>query len=424
MFGISFIGPGAESGASLKDLVNVPGLPVPYCKDNLLSDHLLAAAFMQSLHLTVQQHINPETKEGFSCISYYSDDQKDGALTSKEDFGFLATMSAPFVRRLVKIVDKLGPALEIRPRAGEQKEKPTANLEHDPELDALLEGDVYVSEQEALEIISGWPSPKSQTQTELGGFTIFYDMIRLVWVHEWAHALTGHVVLLNDELGLSKLHEFSTERAGGSLYGKFTRSEVLQALEAHADEFATRTCIQGILWGHDPVADIAGPRVDLMDRLLLFNIACCVFAITWALAEKKYSPDDTFRPPLKDLTDDTPGPIYALTRSTHPPAVLRYQNFRGFQREISANYRDAQGATHLSTMVDAYSYGFVLTLGQLSRYFYGLQVMTPMWARTPTEKVLEAYTNHLVDVSVALSPKLMERYYIPTVDPYAEEEPA
>jgi len=72
-------------------------------------------------------------------------------------------------------------------------------------------------------------------------------------------------------------------------------------------------------------------------------------------------------------------------------------------------------------MVDAYSHLFLRTLGELSGYFFALEAVTPMIARTPTEKVLEAYTNHLVEVSMALAPKLMDRYYLPTTNPYADD---
>jgi hypothetical protein len=424
MLGIDFIGPGEgnTSETSLAELAAVPGLPAPYRKDNLLSKHLRNTVLFQAFEISGQHHINPVTGEEFRCVSYYSEDQKNTAVTSKEDFGYLAVMSMAFVRRLVKIVEKLRPALEQRPRADKSKEKKAEQkLEQDPELNRLLEGNLQVSEAEALDIVSRWPSPESQTQTALDSFTIFYDAIRLIWVHEWAHALTGHATLLQEELGLSRLYEFSTERAGDSLYEQFPRNEVFQALEVHADEFATRTCIRGILWYSDPVADIAGPFIDLMDRLLHFNVACCIFAIVWALQEKKYSPDDTFRPPLRPLTDEEEGPIFATTTSTHPPAALRYQNFRDFQREITADYRDAQGQTHLSATVDAYSFQFVLKLGELSPYFYALEVVTPMIGRTPTAKVLGAYADHLVEVSMAIAPKLEQRYYLPTVDPYADE---
>ena len=422
--GIDFIGPGDAKvyDKLLAELAAVPGLPAPYRKDNLLSKHLSSTVFFQALELTLQKHVNPVSDEEFRCISYYSEEQRNTAVTSKEDFGYLAVISMAFVRRLVKIVDKLRPALEQRNRAGEAKDKKTEEkLEQDPELTLLLEGNLQVSEAEALEIVSGWPAPESQTQTELGSFSIFYDAIRLIWVHEWAHALTGHATLLQEELGLSRLYEFSTERAGDSLYEQFPRNEVLQALEVHADEFATRTCVRGILWFSDPVADIAGPRIDLIDRLLLFNVACCIFAIVWALQEKKYSPDDTFRPPLKPLTDEDTGPIFAITKSTHPPAAMRYQNFRGYEREIASMYRDAQGQAHLGPVVDAYSFGFVDKLGELSPHFYALKVLTPLIARTPTTKILEAYADRLVEVSAAISPKLEERYYLPTNDPYADD---
>ena len=107
---------------------------------------------------------------------------------------------------------------------------------------------VEVSRAEALKIVAGWPAADTcAAQLPLGGFALFYDLLRLVWLHEWAHALCGHAGLAHKELGLLRLHEFAAEREGEDVVEGlgFPRHEVMQALELHADGFATRYCVGG-----------------------------------------------------------------------------------------------------------------------------------------------------------------------------------
>ncbi len=418
MLGIEFIGPGRRESddARAAEIGAVAGLPPAYRSTNALSDHLSRAVFYDALYLSSRQHWNVATVEPFRCAAYYAEDQIDPAICSRERFGHLATMSIAFVRRLIGVSERLGAALAHRPRAGARGEAETtrSTLPRDPDLGALLRGDAQVGEAEALEIVAGWPAGPG-AERELGSYTLFYDMIRLIWLHEWAHALCGHVALAETELGVERLHEFSADRAdgGGGNDAAPRRNEVFQGLEIHADEFAVRHCIGHLLWGYDPMAEMAGRRIDLMDRLLIFNVACCCFTVMWALAERRYSPDDTFYAPPGS------GERFVVTRSTHPPAVLRYDRFRGFQRDLTHQYGVRQGHPELATYVDAFSFGFLKPLRELSPYFAPLDAVTPMIARTPTTKALIDYGDHLVRRGEPLAAKLESLCYLPTADPGA-----
>lgn len=428
MLGVRFIGPGLNSSTDplVNEITRSPSLPKPYFKESMLSDHLISACFFDALELSAKVHVNLESGEGFGCVSYYTEDQQDGAFSSGEGFGHVSTMSAPFVRRLVKISHLLTPALNLRPRTSSAASPTKTHRmpQNDHDLNALLGGNAQVSETEALSIVSNWPSTNGPAQIELGEYALFYDLIRLIWVHEWAHGLCGHLALAQSNLGISRLHEFSADRVDGHSNDEpyFRRNEVLQGIELHADEFALKHCIHGILWGYDPIASIAGPDIDLMDRVLISNVAFCVYAVVWALAERRYSPDDTFYPPPQDLTSDASSPLFVTTRSSHPPAVLRYDRFRGFQRDLTNQYGLENGRPDFGPMVDAFSFEFLETLGKISGHFRHLQAVTPMMVRTPVQKRLEAYEEHLLRLERLLGRSLEKLCYLPTVDPYATDD--
>lgn len=279
------------------------------------------------------------------------------------------------MKTLVKVCNRLAPALARRPRNPKRPAKDGPALERDPILASLIEGDVEVSEAEALAIVSAWPAANTQgAQIELGEYTLFYDLVRLIWLHEWAHALFGHVGFTSQKLGLAQLHEFSTDRVGEAIVSglRYPKYEVLQALEIDADEFATRYCVSQLLWGYDPIGQMAGPTVDLVDRLLFFNVACCVFAVMWSRAEQRYSPEMTYYPPHEPLTSDEKEALFVPFKASHPPAALRYLRFRDFERHLATQY-SRQSAPTLAPLVDVWSFHFLDTLSSVNEDFYDLR---------------------------------------------------
>jgi hypothetical protein len=245
-----------------------------------------------------------------------------------------------------------------------------------------------------------------------------------VWLHEWAHALCGHVAFVASDLHFSQLDEFSAQRLGCKDLGKlkYPRNHILQALELHADEFALRYCVGEILWGYDPIGQMAGPHVDLIERLLIFNAACSVFAIVWSLGEQRFSPGMTFYPPPQPLDDepDEPDPMFVTVKATHPPAALRYLRFRTFQSNLTREYAQQKALPKLLTAVDAFSFRFVTSAARLDGHFYDLRVVTPVVAGTPTMKRLDAYEAYLLKIGAEIEPRIVELGFVPTVDPYEE----
>lgn len=404
----------------LIELIASPG----YTGHNALVDYLRMATWHPALELSTMMHANRVSGKPFACYSYYCDDPATVAYCAKGRDGHLATISISFVRRLVKICDRLGGALGRRPRIGRpDPDPPPAPLPRDPVLSDLLSGKAFVTEAEALEILARWPAPNTQSaQIELGEYALFHDLIRLIWLHEWAHGLCGHVDFAADGLGLMRLHEWSADRvAPREIGGLGPQSEVMQALEVHADEFATRYCVGQILGGYDPIGQMAGPRVDLIDRLLMFNVACCVFAVIWALAERQFHPGQSFIPRAAPLASNEPDPMFVPLDASHPPAELRYYRFRSFQRDLAAGY--GEGGGRLAPLTDAVSLRMLDCLAEVDGHFYALRRETPMLARTPTMKRLEAYEEHLMRIGAGLGPILEDACYPPTRDPYTDDEP-
>jgi hypothetical protein len=294
-------------------------------------------------------------------------------------------------------------------------------------LAQLLSGETAVSTKEALGIVSAWPKPGKQEQRSLGAFAVFYDLLRLVWMHEWAHALCGHAAVAKSTMGLAQMHEFSAARQEARPVpevGGYPANEVLQAMEIHADEFAVRYLVGAILWGSDPVGDLAGPHINLVERLVIFNLACCVFAVIWSSAEQRYQPGLTYYPPRPPLASNDPEPLYVTFPTSHPPAALRYMRFRDFQGDLTLRFASQNpGAAPLSAQVDAHSFLLLDELADLDPRFYQLRVDTPSISKTPEVKRLIAYEERLLEIGTALTPLLERACFVPTADPTAEREP-
>ena len=379
----------------LEKEVEDSGLPAPYAADNILTHHVERAVKGMCLHMTAREHVKADGSRPFRGVSYIADDNSVTVYTrllSREQT-VVIVVGAYWLFRLVKIVDGLSGPLKHRPRAGTQGPAAKEKAEDYPDISALLLGSEQVTEREALRIATSWPSPNDMyTETDLGLWAVFYDLVRLVWCHEIAHGLCGHTEFCQNYLRLPRLSESSPERRGSAVIGGIggTKAEVLQCQEMHADEFSVRFNLLQILYGYDPVGLFVASRVDLIDRLLHLNTAFCVFAILWALEE-----DPSRKLPWKE--------------ATHPPVGLRYDRFRGFQRELAMMY-DAQ----LLTSVDAFSFLFLERLAQASPYFAELQVITPLITQTPTTKSLVQYESNLMRLGPAIEAATQPYVYWPT----------
>lgn len=417
MAGFRYIGASEDAGADAEalDLLTISLMaPARYNGSNGFARHLDQAMASIALDMELLDHVNAASGESFECTAYYADDAGTQAWCARHGDAHFSVLGIEFARRLAAICQRVADVVLPMDLSAE----PRKDIPPDPELAGLLAGDTPVSEAELLAIVSRWPDPASLAiQRPLGGCALFYDMLRLVWMHELAHALCGHVAFAQDRLGLQQLHEFSVERLQDptALSLGTPRHEWLQTLEVHADEFAARYCVGQMLAGSDPVNEMMGPRIDLAQRQAVFNLACCLFAVMWSDAERRYMPHVSFRAPLATISPAA-SRIHVVTPTSHPPAALRYMRFRGTQQllcEEFAEGRPEAAAATLGLLVDVASFGLVVELAQLDPAFSSLLITTPLLARTPDMKILEAYEDHLMVLSAALAPELSRSGYVP-----------
>ena len=371
-------------------------MPDHYSADNPVMRHLARAVGTACEQLALENHLHRTTQEEFRGVSYLAGDPSIGAFCTLVENTHVVVVGAPWVFRLVKICDRLSEVLPHRPRAGVQADSDLSDrvIGEDEDLTKLLWGDLDVTETEANRIAQSWPSPEyAYTEDELGAWAVFYDLVRVVWYHEWAHALCGHIAVAQEDLHLLRLHESSTERATSvsHVLGAPT-SEVLQNLEMHADEFSVHSNLGQILYGRDPAGLMVHTSVDLVDRMLHLNTAFCVFGLLWALEEEK-----------------TMTATARWDERSHPPVTLRYDRFRNFQRQWSIGYDDQLGPA-----VDAVSIGFLNdSLGDASPCFRRLLPVTPMFVRTPTMKDVERYESYLMRLEPAIAQRIERHGYLP-----------
>lgn len=421
MVGIKFLGPHFLdfSEDKFEDILNNPLVPYPYIKDNLLSKHFGKALSDDVIDLTLKEHINSSNGEKFSCLSFFAENQNSTASCTKIDSKYVVTISIDFIFRLVKIVHLLENVLKCRPRGRNSKyQSNTAPIKFNKnmELEGLFAGDIDVSEEEALTIVSNWPN--TQQQRDLGSYTLFYDLLRLMWVHEWSHILCGHLTLLENDYDLTVFTEFGADK------GKIEKSkrvdfflyELYQCIEMHADEFAVTHCVHGILWGIDPIIDIAGTEIELVDRLLIFNTACSIFTILWHVQENKYQNEIPTPEEFANLTArlaNKPNERICPPRTSHPPALLRYDRFRNFQRQHTIKYGVEKGTINFFSTVDSVSLKFLLILEEICPYFTWLEANTPGFRTLTSEYQLE-YEQLLISISSIIAPRLKMYNFLPT----------
>jgi hypothetical protein len=390
--------------------------PRPWVASNALTAHLDQAMGWVGVDMLLRDHVQAGSGRDFHCLSYYADDPDVTACCAAHDGTFLATLGIDFVHRMVVASQRIADAVlpfdlsATAPAA----ERPPARA--DRTLLQLLHDDAPVPTDWVTRAVAAWPDARTRgLQTRLGGFALFYDLLRLVWLHEWAHALCGHATFAREQLGLARLHEFSAERMADATdaVSGLPRHEVMQALEMHADEFALRYCVGEITAGNDPVAEIAGPRIDLLERLSIFNLACCVFAVMWSSAEQRLLPELTFYLP-RAQRERGEGPHFVPYRSSHPPAALRYLRFRNLQRNLLEAWSGSEPrAAALRSSVDAHSFLMLNDLAGLDPSFADLKKNTPGVAATPETDLLADYEEHLVSIGGALAPALCECGFLP-----------
>lgn len=410
---ISFIDINNEK---LLNLIRDFGLPTPYLKNNIISELLRNAMCEDAEILSESNHINRKTNRLFKGFSYYSDAKEPKAFCSKESFGYLSTISIQYIYNLVKICSNLEePVIErLVAHTNNIKKLNDDGIVGNKELDFLLENKIQTTEEEAINIASKWEISSNKINAK----TLFYDIVRIIWIHEWAHALCGHVSFAEETLNIKKLYEFSTNRIEKNVNSPAPKkSEILQSLEIHADEFSVRYCTRQLLFGHDPNVVNYEEQTNLVTRLSIFNLAFCLFTVSWSLSEDitgiKIS--DMFYPP--SIVDDSLDNIklFEPTNSSHPPAILRYDRFRNFQREETTMFGlENKDFISLNLFVDSVSYSALGNLSKLSPYFGYLYEITPFIARTPLTDRIIAYESYLLKIGKEfIENKIKDLIFVP-----------
>lgn len=412
---IEFVSPVDEDEHPLQASLGLAlAAPRRYQAFSMLGLHLDRTLRGTMEHLQSADHVQAATGRAFELAAYYADDVDTQAWCAAHQGRFLACVGIGFVCRLVKICDRIGAALlplSLTAQGSFSRPPPAAA---DAELAALIRGDAGVGRAEALALVDAWPSPLLfAMECGFGGWALFHELLRLVWVHEVAHALCGHVNFVQDRLGFERLQETrAVPRETVRLDGMdIPRHWVLQSLETHADEFASDYCLSQMLIARDPISSMAAGRIDLATRLVLFNLAACVFAVLWAEGER-----DAPRVGGEDLIR-APGPAGTPIRpvdSTHPPAAFRYLRYRTLQQRALDRLAEREPeALGVRASVDAHSLAMLDGLARLDPRFDELRVVTPITAQTPQMQRLADYEDMMLDIGDLLAPSLRETGFLP-----------
>ena len=347
--------------------------------------HLLPFTDGDAAHLDARAHRRHDGK-ALDCVSLISKSLGTTALVGQADQQSYVMLDAGYIARVACICDLLDPAITAQVTQADAK-----TLTEDPELMRLLRRFRAPSWREAEEVAQGFPMIATR-DNPFGGYMVFQDLVRLIWLHEWAHVMLGHSELWADQAGQFRFAEHDAARKS------MLQNEIdgvpwalaLQSFELQADQFAATFITQQILWGFDPAGALAGPSVDLVQRLCMFAAACAVFAVDSALVEGSRAN------PLE---------------CSHPSAALRYMTLLNVIQEVAASYDDPR----LAGYVQVSSFGFIERLARLNRDFWDLLSVTPMLAKTPIYKDLCREQDLLMTtIGQRLSDLRLQYTYFPT----------
>lgn len=314
-------------------------------------------------HFNRRDHARADGKR-LRCTSCFIENLDTTAFAGYAPNRAVALLDAGHVARMAAICDRLTPLLR-QPLGGKDRQKFTRDLP----LVRLLRRFVTPDWSQGDTIARGFPDP-SRRGAGFGGYMVLSDLIRLIWVHEWAHVMLGHVDL-NSMMGHTGLDEHSARRDGnsvGALEG-MPWPHVLQFFELHADQFAVSFLTQQVLRGYDPAGAMAGAEVDLIQRLCALAAACAVFAVDSFLKEDKADPN----------------------LATHPSAGMRYMCMLQQIETVAIEYDPGL------TIARTYTYRMIEDLVALSEDFYDLIQITPMLFKTPRYKEMCRVSDYLFE---------------------------
>ncbi|TPM30873.1 hypothetical protein [Mesorhizobium sp. B2-3-4] len=376
--GFRFVMDADEAPAGL-DAVGVDPADILSLADGAyLGLHLLPVTMADADHFDSRDHVREDGKR-LRCASFYVDRLDATAFAGVMESGAVAALDGGHVARMTCICDRLTPALRrvVDP-------DPQPEPARDVQLVRLLRRLATPGWAQADEVAKGFPDPMKQGAA-YGGYMALSDLVRLIWVHEWAHILLGHVDIVSAMGQAGRLDEHSPRRADGAAIEGMPWPHILQAFELQADQFAVSFATQQILRGYDPAGAMAGPETNLIHRLCMLAAACAVFAVD---AELKQGPRDP-------------------NTATHPSAALRYmcmlQQIDGICVETDPGLGYAQFA----------AFNLIGDLARLCEDFHGLLEVTPMIAKTPKYKAMLQVADYLFNVGGRMDAVRRPYVYLP-----------
>jgi len=382
-----------------------------------LSLRLMGALLPMVEYFDGLEHRQVGSGDLLRCAVYFTDAPDVYASCTLVEDQHYVLLGVDLVEQLARCCDSLGKVLAHR---GE-KDPDLEALKAELNLDAVLSDFTPLTDEERASLaerINTWPVPGFGVAHDAPGIaemTVLHDLLRIVVAHEFAHSTCGHVQFFATQMGAKELPEFAESRSDAAMHEKMgvPRTHILQAIELHADEWSIRFSALQVLAGHDPAGLMFENQVNLIDRLLLLNVAAGIFAIRWTLMEQQSNPGATFWIGDSPL-DENEGPDvirsmgapFIVVRSSHPPAVLRYYRHQNWVQYLSHVH---YGPQHLGTQVAAHTITFMNQIaGGVSGYFYSLVRYTPMIAKTPNMKRLNAYEDYLMTFSELMAPYIQE----------------
>lgn len=342
---------------------------------------LLPVTEDDAAHFESRNHMRADGTR-LRCTSFYVKRLEETAFAALTTQGAVAALDANHVARMVCVCDRLTPVLQRVLDKG-----PRAELDRDVKLVRLLRRLSRPDWVQANEIAKGYPDVFKQGAA-YGGYMAVMDLVRLIWIHEWAHVILGHVGMVEAFGNRGRLDEHSpTRNEGAASLAGVPWPQVLQGFELHADKFAVTFATEQILSGYDPVGAMTGPNVNIVHRICVLAAACAVIAVDSELKQGALEPGT----------------------ATHPSASMRYMCMLHQIESVCA-----ESDPSLGDWVRVYTYNMINDLTTLSEDFYGLLYVTPMLAKTPQYKSLIDVSDYLFQqMESKIDPLRQEYIFLP-----------
>ncbi|MCW8832627.1 MAG: hypothetical protein OQK03_04855 [Colwellia sp.] len=300
---------------------------------NTLLTHVNAAISGDLLAINLSKPKRVVDNKPYKALIYITTEVDEVARCTNEGDYYLITLSYSLICRIALIASRLDEVIICRREKqnfGDEKRADNgsetyqdAELPHDDFLFGLLARSEDINQTDALRVSDSWiPNCKDHG---FGTHMVFYDLVRMIVLHELAHCIFGHLEIVENTLGLMSLqeHELNSNQTGLS----DKENELLQSIEFEADRIAISSMTAQILVGFDPAWVLfSNADIEIADRLSVLNLSIAIFSSLWDMNEIKKGISAL---PLAER-------VSKIIDSTHPPAKLRYANMSEFMLRNSS----------------------------------------------------------------------------------------